>query len=403
MTGRGLRAALPAVLPAVVAAVVAVAGTAVPARADAPRDWEVAALRLPEAQRTAQGDGVLVAVLDTGVVARHPALGGRVTTGPDLIGGGARPGQSYWGEHGTAMASDVLKVAPKARILSVRVLWDWEDPARKRALKMTRDAQSEKAAHALANGIRYAVGKGAKVISMSLGTDEWDIFNGYEEDTAAAVDYAVSKGVTILASSGNGGSTNPLEKDANNKVSYPAAYPGVIGVGALGPDGRRTDFSQVHTYTTVAAPGIDIYSARNTGGYQSVDGTSPACALTAGVVALALSRNPKLTPGQIRSILTRTARHPAGGYDTFVGFGQVDAAAVVAAAGSPGKSAIKAVPYKGKKYFGNGPTDAPMTHPPIDSEYLVIGGGAGAAGLLLLFVAFVLFRRPKARTLPPGT
>ncbi|MBE3010814.1 S8 family serine peptidase [Microbispora sp. NEAU-D428] len=396
MTGRGLRAALPAVLAAVVSVVVSAAGTAVPARADAPRDWEAAALRLPEAQRTAQGDGVLVAVLDTGVVAGHPALRGRVTTGPDFIGGGARPGRSYWGEHGTAMASDVLKVAPKARILSVRVLWDHEDPARQRALKMKQDAQTEKAAHALANGIRYAVGKGAKVVSMSLGTDEWAILAGYEEDTAAAVDYAVSKGVTILASSGNGGSTDRLDVDANKRVSYPAAYPGVIGVAALGPDGRRAGFSQVHTYTTIAAPGVGIYSARNLGGYQSVDGTSPACALAAGVVALALSRNPKLTPGQIRAILTRTARHPAGGYDPLVGFGQVDAAAVVAAAGSPGKPAVRAVPYKGKKYFGNGPTDAPTTHPPIDTGYLLIGGGAGAAGLLLLFVAFLLFRRRKA-------
>ncbi|MFI7041779.1 S8 family peptidase [Microbispora rosea] len=397
MTGRGLRAALPAVL----AAVLAVTGTAVPAWADAPRDWEVAALRLPEAHRTAQGDGVLVAVLDTGVVARHPALGGRVTTGRDFIGGGARLGQSYWGEHGTAMASDVLKVAPKARILSVRVIWDDDDPARRRALKMKQDAQAEKAAHALANGIRYAVGKGAKVISMSLGTDEWAILSGYEEDTAAAVDYAVSKGVTILASSGNGGSTDPLEKDANNSVSYPAAYPGVIGVAALGPDGRRADFSQVHTYTTIAAPGVGIHSARNLGGYASVSGTSPACAIAAGVVALALSRNPKLTPGQIRGILTRTARHPAGGYDPFVGFGQVDAAAVVAAAGSPGKPALRAVPYKGKKYFGDGPTDAPMTHPPIDTGYLAIGGGAGAVGLLFLLVAFLFFRRPKAPVPPP--
>ncbi|MEV1199387.1 S8 family peptidase [Microbispora rosea] len=397
MTGRGLRAALPAVL----AAVLAVTGTAVPAWADAPRDWEVAALRLPEAHRTAQGDGVLVAVLDTGVVARHPALGGRVTTGRDFIGGGARLGQSYWGEHGTAMASDVLKVAPKARILSVRVIWDDDDPARRRALKMKQDAQAEKAAHALANGIRYAVGKGAKVISMSLGTDEWAILSGYEEDTAAAVDYAVSKGVTILASSGNGGSTDPLEKDANNSVSYPAAYPGVIGVAALGPDGRRADFSQVHTYTTIAAPGVGIHSARNLGGYASVSGTSPACAIAAGVVALALSLNPKLTPGQIRGILTRTARHPAGGYDPFVGFGQVDAAAVVAAAGSPGKPALRAVPYKGKEYFGDGPADAPMTHPPIDTGYLAIGGGAGAVGLLFLLVAVLFFRRPKASVPPP--
>jgi hypothetical protein len=59
------------------------------------------------------------------------------------------------------------------------------------------------------------------------------------------------------------------------------------------------------------------------------------------------------------------------------------------------------VPYKGKKYFGDGPTDAPMTHPPIDAEYLAIGGGAGAVGLLFLLVAFLFFRRPKASVPPP--
>ncbi|GLX00611.1 S8 family serine peptidase [Microtetraspora sp. NBRC 16547] len=378
-------------------------GTAPPAAADAPPHWEVAAMNVPQAHKAAQGKGVTVAVLDTGVVANHPALKGRVITGPDFVGGGARPGMSYWGEHGTAMASNVLNVAPQARVLSVRVIYDHKDPAREKAKKLLKsDKQAWKAREALAKGIKYAVDKGAKVISMSLGTSEWAFFDIYEEDTAAAVGYALAKGVVIVAASGNGGGTSSIfdknfDKDANNNVSYPAAYPGVIGVAASGPDGRRAEFSQVHTYNAISAPGVGIVGASNTGGYRQGDGTSDSCSLAAGVVALMLSRNPDLNPGQVRDILTKTAKHPTGGWNPLVGYGQVDAAAAVTAAGSATKAEIAAVPYKGKKYFGNGPTDEPFTHPPIDSGYLLIGGTGVAIGLLFLLGAFLLLRRPRAR------
>ncbi|GAA3103076.1 S8 family peptidase [Streptosporangium carneum] len=375
-------------------------GAATPALAEAPHGWEMRVMKVPAAQRLAQGRGVTVAVLDTGVVRGHPAFRGRVSSGPDFIGGGAKPGQPYWGEHGTAMASSVLAVAPQARVLSVRVIWDHEDPARRRAEeaaeKGDKESQEEnrKRGNALAKGIRYAVDKGAKVISMSLGTDEWS-WAGYEEDTAAAVDYAASKGVVLVASSGNGGSTDVLATDANNRVSYPAAFPAVIGVAASAPDGGRAEFSQVHTYTTVAAPGVDIYAARNTGGYSAGSGTSPAAALTAGTVALMLSRNPRLTLRQVRDILVDTAVKPPAGYTTLLGHGVVDAAAAVRAASSP--PAAKAVPYKGKKYLGGGPTGSPVTHPPIDSTYLVVGGSGLGVGLLCMVGAFFLLRRPRPR------
>ncbi|MEV7005757.1 S8 family serine peptidase [Streptosporangium sp. NPDC051022] len=377
-----------------------VAGTATPALAEAPHGWEMQVMKVSAAQALAQGKGVTVAVLDTGVMKNHPAFKGRVTPGPDFIGGGARPGQSYWGEHGTAMASSVLAVAPQAHVLSVRVIWDRLDPARKRAEeaanggdKASRE-ENEKRGNALAKGIRYAVNKGAKVISMSLGTDEWS-WAGYEKDTAAAVDYATGKGVVLVASSGNGGSTDILDTDANNRVSYPAAFPEVIAVAAAGPDGRRAEFSQVHTYTTIAAPGVDIYAARNTGGYEAGSGTSPAAALTSGTVALMLSRNPKLTIRQIRDILTRTAMKPPAGYTVFLGHGIVDAEAAVRAAASP--PVTKAASYQGKKYLGGGPNGSPVTHPPIDSVYLIVGGSGLGVGLLCMVGAFFLFRRPRPK------
>ncbi|TMR92085.1 S8 family peptidase [Nonomuraea basaltis] len=385
-----------------VLATVLVAGTAVPGLAEAPRGWEQQAMRVPAAQRLAQGKGIIVAVLDTGVVKNHPEFRGRVTTGPDFIGGGARPGQRHWGDHGTAMASSVLRVAPQSRVLSVRVIWDAEDPARKRAEAAAKAGdteaaeQSRKAGNSLAKGIRYAVDKGARVISMSLGTAEWG-WGGYEKDTAAAVDYAVSKGVILLASAGNGGSTDPLEVDANNTMSYPAGYPGVIAVAATAPEGTRADFSQVHTYNTIAAPGVDIYAADNRGGHAMGNGTSPACALAAGTVALMLSRNPDLSPRQVRDILVKTARKPPSGYTVFLGFGLIDAGAAVKAAGVAKPTEVAAVPYKGAKHFGNGPVGSPVTNPPIDSGYLVAGGVGVGIGLLCLGGALLLLRRPRAR------
>ncbi|MER7130476.1 S8 family peptidase [Streptosporangium saharense] len=376
-------------------------GTAAPALAEAPHGWELQVMKVRQAQTLAQGKGVTVAVLDTGVMKNHPAFRGRVTSGPDFVGGGARPGRPYWGEHGTAMASSVLNVAPQARVLSVRVIWDHEDPARKRVEELAKkskkagEEESRKWAGAVAKGIRYAVDHHAKVISMSLGTDEWS-WVGYEEDTAAAVDYASSKGVVVVASSGNGGSTDLTDLDANNRVSYPAAFPSVIGVAAAGPDGARAEFSQVHTYTTIAAPGVDIYAARNTGGYRSGSGTSPAAALTSGTVALMLSRNPKLTVAQIREILTRTAMKPPAGYTLYLGHGIIDAAAAVQAAGSP-PPATRTAAYTGKKYLGGGPVGSPVDHPPIDSDYLIVGGAGLGVGLLCLVGAFFLFRRPRPR------
>ncbi|KAB8175708.1 S8 family serine peptidase [Microbispora catharanthi] len=117
------------------------------------------------------------------------------------------------------------------------------------------------------------------------------------------------------------------------------------GVAAMRPDGRRADFSQVHSYTTIAAPGVDIYSASNTGGYQLVDGTSPAYALAAGTVALMMSRAPGLSPRQVRRVLVETAVKPARGYTVFLGRGLINARAAVQAAARAAPDRAAAAPY----------------------------------------------------------
>lgn len=340
--------------------------------ASTPVGWEGQALSLSAAQRLSQGQGVTVAVLDSGVDVDHPALKGKVTTGPDYRQDGLEPGDSKWGQHGTAMASDVLKVAPKAKILSVRVTSDKDSPE---AGEKEQEEAMKQGQGRVAKGIRYAVDHGADVISMSFGSN--DTFLSFDAEETRAVAYALRAGVTLLASAGNDG-------DGLNAAQYPSGYAGVISVAATKPGNGHADFSTVHTYNDVAAPGVGITSATNTGGYETVDGTSPACALAAGVVALMHAKNPKLTPAQANDILSATAHHPAGGGSALLGYGPINAAAAVKAAASPPKDTTAPVAYKGKVHLA-APDGTPKTkNAPLEQGLWMTGLAAAGGGLVFL-------------------
>ncbi|QKZ18294.1 S8 family serine peptidase [Streptomyces chartreusis] len=382
MTNRRVTAAVGAALTGLIC----VLPTAPARAATTPMGWESDALGLSAAQQLSQGEGVTVAVLDTGAVADHPALKGRVTTGPDYRKDGLDPQSPEWGVHGTAMASDVLKVAPKAKILSVRVIADGD---KKKA--DTGEAIQERGASPIVSGIYYAVDHGADVISMSLGSGE--VANYADPKDVAAIGYALSHGVTVLAGAGNSG-------DELNQISFPAGYAGAIAVAAANQSGARADFSTVHTYNELAAPGVGITSARNTGGYEAVDGTSPATALASGVVALMLSHNPKLTPAQTRAVLTRTARAPQRGWNALLGYGQIDAAAAVKAAASPPDDETAPVEYEGKEHFATPVGTSKTTHPAMEQELWLTGLGAAGVGLLMLVGGLFMALRGRRATGP---
>ncbi|MER8030465.1 type VII secretion-associated serine protease mycosin [Streptomyces bauhiniae] len=355
------------------------------------QQWGLSALHLDEAWRTTQGQGVTVAVLDTGVEDDHPDLAGNVLPGKDMVGFGAGPGDRAWARHGTAMAgiiaghghgpgdgSGIMGVAPKAKILPVRVILEDKDPARTKA-RVTRG-------NALADGIRWAADHGADVINLSLGDDSDSAHPEAGEDEA--VQYALGKGVVVVASAGNGG-------DKGDHVSYPAAYPGVIAVTAVDRYGTRASFSTRRWYAAVSAPGVDVVIADPDHRYYEGWGTSAASAFVSGAAALLKADRPKLTPAQIKKVLEDTARDaPTGGRDDSRGFGMIDPAAALKAAPSLKPENPHPADY-GKKYFGPGPdTPDSATSGPGWPAWL-----AGTTGTALLIAAATLIwrnRRPGA-------
>ncbi|ANP54016.1 type VII secretion-associated serine protease mycosin [Streptomyces griseochromogenes] len=352
------------------------------------QQWGLSALHLDEAWRTTKGRGITVAVLDTGVEADHPDLAGNVLPAKDMIGFGAEPGDRTWARHGTAMAGiiaghghgpgdtdGVMGVAPEAKILPVRVILEDGDSARTKA-RTTRG-------NALADGIRWAADHGADVINLSLGDDSDSAHPEPSEDEA--VQYALKKGVVVVASAGNGG-------DKGDHVSYPAAYPGVIAATAVDKYGTRASFSTRRWYSAVSAPGVDVVIADPDHKYYAGWGTSAASAFVSGAAALIKAAHPNLAPAQIKKLLEDTARDaPVGGRDDSRGFGMIDPAAALKAAARLKPQALRPASYD-KRYFGTGPDTPRSTTSTSDWA----GPLAGSIGGVLLVAGLVLWRNRRA-------
>lgn len=332
-----------AVLACLQAVTVLAAGSA---SADAVRDsetWVLTALNVQPAWSVTEGQGVTVAVIDSGVNPDVSDLAGSVRTGPDLTGVSTPPSDSNWGKHGTWMASliaghghdngsGIIGVAPKSTVLSIRVITDKGDPNFS-AYEHEPASQSQRG---LATAIRYAVSHGAGVISMSLG------YSLQTQVVRAALQDAYDHDVVVVASAGNsedqaGRSPGQGGTPAGQApYSFPANYPGVLAVGALTQSGQLAGYSSNNLSVQAAAPGSAVPAQGRDGKYWIVTGTSPACALTAGVVALIKSRYPHLTDGQVAEAITSSTTpgsRPPGGYNDQVGFGEVNAAAAITAAG----------------------------------------------------------------------
>ena len=182
----------------------------------------------------------------------------------------------------------------------------------------------------LDDAICSAVNNGAKVINMSLGSDDTNL--SHYVDVVDAIDYAYSQGVTLVSITHNRN---------DSYVWFPACYSKVIAVGAMNQNYQRSSFSNYGYGIDLVAPGEDIYSTKTNNGYDYDLGTSFAAPQVAGVAALMLSVNPTLTPSQIQSKLRSTCTKLSGytytnGWNTYVGYGLLNAYAAVCSALSAG-------------------------------------------------------------------
>jgi type VII secretion-associated serine protease mycosin len=354
-------------------------GPAVPASADSVRNaegWVLNELNVQPAWSITQGKGVVVAVIDSGVNGSVSDLAGSVRQGTNFSGVDTPPSNPHWGVHGTWMASliaghghgpgdgsGILGTAPQSTVLSIRVITDAGDPN----YGVYQAQSSAKAQGELADAIRYAVSQGAEVISMSLG------YNMQSAPVRAALQDAYDHSVVVVAAAGNSGTQAAANGQTHAPYSFPANYPGVLAVAAVNADGTPQTFSSQNLSVQVAAPGYYVPAQGRNGQYYLVTGTSPACALTAGVAALIKSKYPRLSDAAVISAITSTASsRPPGGYDDQIGFGIVNAADALTKAGQLERLHPAAAGELASSHFGRGTAATP---PPVPAR--------GPAGLIL--------------------
>lgn len=313
-------------------------GMPAPAHADSIRSkqWHLDVMKADEMWASSTGEGVTVAVIDTGVDDSNPDLRGRVLKGKDLAG--RTPGDEHTDTdgHGTRMARLIagtgerdggmgeFGLAPGVRILPIRL-----------SQKANNQAESLKAFNRSApQAIRFATDSGAKVINISMA------FEQGSRILDESVTYALSKGSLVFAGVGN-------DADKGNAVMFPAGTPGVVGVGAVGRDFVRSDFSNYGPQVDLAAPGEEMIHA--CGGGASLcegNGTSGATALASASAALIWSKHPHWTNNQVLRVMLNTAGGPVSGKERSdgIGYGIVRPRIALKTPGDPGPADVYPLP-----------------------------------------------------------
>lgn len=394
-----------------------VAVAATPAHADSVRSmqWHLDAMKAEQMWATSRGQGVTVAVIDSGVDPSNPDLEGQVLTGKDLAPEASGDEHTDYNGHGTSMAgliagtgqreggNGAYGLAPGAKILPIRLP--------KSGVGSSQAAEDEAFNQDAPEAIRYAVDHDAKVINISLGAEAGS------QQLTDAVKYALDEGSLIFAAAGNSG-------DGANLVEYPAGTPGVVGVGAIGRDLKKTDESQFGPQVDLSAPGIDMVHTC-TGGTQlcKTSGTSDATAIASASAALIWSKHPDWTNNQVLRVMLNTAGGPTNGAERtdYIGYGIVRPRIALKTPGDPGPAdeyplpdlaAAESAQPSAEPSQATGSSegdDKPATAAPAagtDSNIgLWIGLGIGAAALIGAAVTALAIRsrRRKAAAAAPPT
>lgn len=258
-----------------------------------------------------QGQGVRVAVIDTGVDRHNPQLAGALDTGAgrDFTDPAGGDGTNDTVGHGTKVAGLIaarprpgtgfVGLAPEATVI----------PIRQNDGRATGNAVAT-----LARAVDHAVAEGAHVINISQDTEAPLT---PDSELGTAVRRALAKAV-VIASAGNEG------LNGQKRRTYPAAFPGVLAVASSDRNNERAAFSQPGDFIGIAAPGVDMVSTVPGFGQCVDDGTSFSAPYVAGVAALLVAEHPRWTPQEVVWQIQNTAERSVNGRDDYVGWGVVD-------------------------------------------------------------------------------
>lgn len=352
--------------------------SASPASADAVREgqWYFTVLDVNGAQKITRGNGVVVAVVDTGVWAGHPDLHDAVLPGFDTAPIYAGDGREDQQGHGTSMAGliagrghdgskGIVGIAPDATILPVKI-----------------PLEQFASAGETTTGIKWATEHGAKVMNLSFSSEG-------SRSMEAAVAAAQAADIVVVAGSGNRGKT---ESRPN-----PGAYDGVLTVGSVDRDNVVTDFSITGPQVDLVAPGVDITSpyTQADGGYFTGYGTSQSTAIVSGAAALVRAKFPQLSAAEVIHRLEATAIDKgAPGRDDQYGYGVLNIMGALTADVPPlqtGGAQPASSAAAGEPVAESSPTEKSSIGP------LLWAGGAVAVLLVIgLVIAVVAMSRRSA-------
>ncbi|MGC1210512.1 MAG: type VII secretion-associated serine protease mycosin [Micromonospora sp.] len=335
--------------------------------------WHLRYLNVAKAQKISQGEGVTVAVPDTGVDP-HPDLSGNLLVGADVISGLGGDGREDHNSHGTGMAGLIaahgkgngrgaLGIAPKAKILPITV----------------SPPQGDGEPDALAQGVEFAISHGADIISVSSG-------GGTSARLTEAVRTALASNIVVVAGVGN--------RPKDQVIAYPASEDGVIAVGGIDRSGKHAAMSVSGPQVDVVAPATDIYSTSYGGTYRRGTGTSDATAIVAGAAALIRSKYPDLPAQEVAHRLTATAidKGPPGRDDEY-GYGVIDLVAALTADVPPlgFESATASAPRTAAAEPADGGGDDGATARGLATLGVLVAAGGG----------YLLVRRRRRAEDPP--
>ncbi|WP_432753224.1 type VII secretion-associated serine protease mycosin [Streptomyces sp. JL2001] len=313
----------------------------VPAHAESVRaqQWHLDTMKAEEIWAISKGEGVTVAVIDSGVDKSNPDLRGRVLAGKNLAPDKAGDEFTDYTGHGTGMAgliagtgerdggNGAFGLAPSVKILPIRV------PGSDRGNQNQQDANDDFNRY-MPEAIRFAADSGAKVISISQGA------TAGSQELTDAVKYALGKGKLVFASVGN-------SAGQGNLVEYPGATPGVVGVGSIDKKLTRSKTSQYGSQVDLVAPGEDTIHACGGGtGLCKTTGTSDATALASAAAALVWSKHPDWTNNQVLKAMLNTIAGPNTGEkrNDFIGYGAIRPLRALKTPGDVGPADVRPIP-----------------------------------------------------------